>query len=83
MLCPVKDLTKRPIADAADVPWPSHHPRTGVPVLLNTSFNENEPIVHTPAHAIGCFQRTRMNGLAVGPFWYEKPADEAERGVAV
>jgi len=57
--------------------------RTGVPVLLNTSFNENEPIVHTPAHAIGCFQRTRMSGLAVGPFWYEKPADEQDKGVAV
>jgi carbamoyltransferase len=56
---------------------------TGVPVLLNTSFNENEPIVHTPRQAIECFGRTRMNGLAVGSYWYEKPADVAEQGVAV
>lgn len=57
--------------------------RTGIPVLLNTSFNENEPIVHTPTHAIDCFKRTRMSALAVGPFWYEKPATEADRGEAV
>jgi carbamoyltransferase len=41
---------------------------TGVPVVLNTSFNENEPIVHTPAQAIDCFLRTRMDVLAIGPF---------------
>jgi carbamoyltransferase len=41
---------------------------TGVPVLLNTSFNENEPIVYTPAQAIDCFLRTRMDVLAIGPF---------------
>lgn len=40
----------------------------GVPVLLNTSFNENEPIVNTPAEAIDCFLRTRMDVLAIGPF---------------
>ena len=45
---------------------------TGIPVLLNTSFNENEPIVHTPAQAIDCFGRTRMDALAVGSFWLEK-----------
>ncbi len=39
---------------------------TGVPVLLNTSFNENEPIVSTPAQAIDCFLRTRMDVLAIG-----------------
>ncbi|MCW5766339.1 MAG: hypothetical protein KIT68_10235, partial [Phycisphaeraceae bacterium] len=37
--------------------------QTGTPVLLNTSFNENEPIVHTPAHAIACFARTKMDCL--------------------
>jgi carbamoyltransferase len=42
--------------------------RTGIPVLLNTSFNENEPIVCTPAEAIDCFKRTRMDALAIGPF---------------
>ena len=41
---------------------------TGVPVLINTSFNENEPIVDTPQHAIDCFLRTQMDVLAVGPF---------------
>jgi len=41
---------------------------TGVPVLLNTSFNENEPIVNTPAQAIDCFLRTRMDVLAIGPY---------------
>jgi carbamoyltransferase len=41
---------------------------TGVPVLLNTSFNENEPIVQTPAQALDCFLRTRMDVLAIGPF---------------
>jgi carbamoyltransferase len=35
---------------------------TGVPVLLNTSFNENEPIVNTPRQAIECFLRTQMDG---------------------
>jgi carbamoyltransferase len=48
--------------------------RTDVPVLLNTSFNENEPIVHTPAQAIDCYARTRMDALGVGSFWLEKPA---------
>jgi len=40
----------------------------GVPVLLNTSFNENEPIVSTPAEAIACFLRTRMDLLAIGSY---------------
>jgi len=48
--------------------------RTGIPVLLNTSFNENEPIVHTPAQAIDCFARTRMDALGIGSFWLEKAA---------
>jgi carbamoyltransferase len=42
--------------------------KTGIPVILNTSFNENEPIVCTPQEAIDCFQRTRMDVLAIGPF---------------
>ncbi|MGQ0562743.1 MAG: carbamoyltransferase family protein, partial [Gemmatimonadota bacterium] len=41
---------------------------TGVPVVLNTSFNENEPIVCSPADAIDCFLRTRMDALAIGNF---------------
>jgi carbamoyltransferase len=42
--------------------------RTGVPVLLNTSFNENEPICCTPEQAIDTFVRTRMDALAMGTF---------------
>jgi carbamoyltransferase len=41
---------------------------TGVPVLLNTSFNENEPIVNTPQEALDCFRRTQMDALAIGSF---------------
>ena len=40
--------------------------RAGVPMVLNTSFNENEPIVNTPAEALDCFLRTRMDRLALG-----------------
>lgn len=47
--------------------------KTGLPVLLNTSFNENEPIVCTPAEAIDCFQRTRMDALVLGSFVCRKP----------
>ena len=43
--------------------------RTGIPVVLNTSFNENEPIVCQPEEAIDCFRRTRMDVLAIGPFF--------------
>jgi carbamoyltransferase len=39
---------------------------TGVPVILNTSFNENEPIVCTPRHAIDCFMKTWMDVLYIG-----------------
>jgi carbamoyltransferase len=39
---------------------------TGVPVLLNTSFNENEPIVLQPAEALDCFLRTNMDVLVMG-----------------
>jgi carbamoyltransferase len=40
--------------------------RTGVPIVLNTSFNENEPIVLKPAEALDCFLRTRMDVLVLG-----------------
>ncbi len=40
--------------------------RTGLPVVLNTSFNENEPIVCTPEEGIDCFRRTKMDVLAIG-----------------
>jgi len=41
---------------------------TGVPIVLNTSFNENEPIVCRPEEALDCFLRTRMDVLAIGEF---------------
>ena len=41
---------------------------TGIPMLLNTSFNENEPIVCRPSEAIDCFLRTRMDVLVMGKF---------------
>ncbi len=56
--------------------------KTGIPVILNTSFNENEPIVCTPEEAIDCFQRTRMDVLAVGSFMVVKPGREAEETLA-
>lgn len=43
--------------------------KTGVPVLLNTSFNENEPIVNTPAEALDCFLRTKMDVLVLENFF--------------
>ncbi len=42
--------------------------KTGVPILLNTSFNENEPIVNSPANALDCFLRTKMDMLVIGNF---------------
>ncbi len=59
------------------------HRKTGIPVILNTSFNENEPIVCTPEEAIDCFQRTRMDVLAIGPFMVVKPdANNRDAGAA-
>ncbi len=41
---------------------------TGVPVVLNTSFNDNEPIVCRPEEALDCFLRTQMDALVLGDF---------------
>ena len=41
---------------------------TGVPMLLNTSFNENEPVVCKPEEALACFLRTKMDVLVLGNF---------------
>lgn len=45
---------------------------SGVPVLLNTSFNENEPVVRTPDEAIDCFLRTDFDVLAIGDYLVQK-----------
>jgi len=47
--------------------------RTGTPVVLNTSFNENEPVVNTPAEAIDCFLRTKMDILVLGNHFCRRP----------
>jgi len=47
---------------------------TGIPVVLNTSFNENEPVVNTPAEAIDCFLRTKMDVLVLGNRFCRRPA---------
>jgi carbamoyltransferase len=39
---------------------------TGVPIVLNTSFNENEPVVCRPEEALDCFLRTKMDVLVLG-----------------
>ncbi len=46
---------------------------TGVPMLLNTSFNENEPIVLRPQEALDCFLRTHMDVLVMGRHVVERP----------
>ena len=43
--------------------------RTGVPILLNTSFNEHEPIVCSPSDALRCFLKTHMDALALSNLW--------------
>jgi len=49
--------------------------QTGVPVLLNTSFNENEPVVCRPEEALDCFLRTRMDLLVMGPYSVRRSAE--------
>ena len=46
--------------------------KTGTPILLNTSFNENEPIVNTPEEALNCFLRTDMDMLVLENIVLEK-----------
>lgn len=42
--------------------------KTGIPILLNTSFNENEPIVNSPEEALNCYLRTNMDMLVLENF---------------
>ncbi|MCA1595121.1 MAG: hypothetical protein LC772_01665, partial [Chloroflexi bacterium] len=50
---------------------------TGVPVILNTSFNENEPVVCTPDEALDCFFKTRMDLIVLGNFMVRRPDHES------
>ncbi len=45
---------------------------TGVPMVLNTSFNENEPVVCRPEEALDCFLRTHMDVLVMGDYFVER-----------
>jgi carbamoyltransferase len=52
--------------------------RTGVPVLVNTSFNtQGEPIVCTPQDAVRCFMTSPLDALVIGPFVLEKSSHAA------
>jgi carbamoyltransferase len=55
---------------------------TGVPAVVNTSFNDNEPIVCRPAEAIECFLRTRMDALVLGDFLISRPPGQQEAGTS-
>lgn len=56
---------------------------TGVPVLLNTSFNRcGEPMVHTPRDALALFCSSPLDALAIGPFLLEKSWLTAWRGTS-
>jgi carbamoyltransferase len=55
---------------------------TGVPVVLNTSFNDNEPIVCRPEEALDCFRRTQMDVLVLGNYFLEKKTVSTSRGQA-
>jgi carbamoyltransferase len=46
--------------------------------VLNTSFNEDEPIVCSPQEAIDCFQRTRMDALFIGNYLVERTQQQVE-----
>ena len=47
---------------------------TGVPIVLNTSFNENEPIVCRPEEALNCFLRTKMDVLVMENYFISRRA---------
>jgi carbamoyltransferase len=49
---------------------------TGVPMVLNTSFNENEPVVCRPEEALDCFLRTKMDVLVLGDFYISRSTSE-------
>jgi carbamoyltransferase len=50
---------------------------TGVPMVLNTSFNENEPVVCRPEEALDCFLRTKMDILVLGQCFIQRKAATA------
>ncbi len=56
------------------------HKRTGVPILVNTSFNtRGEPVVCTPRHAIESYLTSPLDALVIGPFVLEKQSSKTSR----
>jgi carbamoyltransferase len=55
---------------------------TGVPMVLNTSFNENEPVVCRPEEALDCFLRTQMDMLVLGDHVIDRPPAEGAASAA-
>ena len=45
---------------------------TGIPILLNTSFNENEPVVCLPDEALDCFLRTKMDVVVLNDYFIRR-----------
>jgi carbamoyltransferase len=56
------------------------HGLTGIPLVLNTSFNESEPVVRTPDEALDCFLRTSMDVLALGSWLVVRGGPAPGRG---
>lgn len=52
---------------------------TGVPVLINTSFNRHEPVVASPAEAVSCYLRTEMDRLVMGNYYVKARTVDAEK----
>jgi carbamoyltransferase len=77
-VCHVDDSARVQTVDRADNPrfydlLKAFGARTGVPVLVNTSFNvRGEPIVCTPRDAVDAFYSTPLDALVAGPFLVEK-----------
>lgn len=57
--------------------------KSGVPIVLNTSLNENEPVVRTPAEAISCFLRTDMDVLVLGNCIVDRHRDDFPANLSV
>jgi carbamoyltransferase len=55
---------------------------TGIPIVLNTSFNENEPVVCKPEEALACFLRTKMDMLVLGDHVVERGDQPVARSAA-
>jgi carbamoyltransferase len=51
--------------------------RTGVPIVLNTSFNIQEPIVCTPEEAVATFLRSRVDALVMENLWVDHPGEDS------